>query len=136
MKRKWTFVWCILYLNEWKLFWRQYLLSLQRFFFSHFFPFCLYFFLLHQFEVIRCFVKLLMATSACFFWNATKKRKLEKCFLGPRFGYPNCYTSHPNTLSTSLLIDVGYDCRFILSESYLNFRLEAWSSKKPSFTCF
>ena len=84
---KWSFICafsiCITVpLNKWKQFSRQFPLSLLRLFFS----FCLHFCLLSHFEIIRCIVKSLIATSMYFFsWNKTEK-KLTKYFLGTSLG--------------------------------------------------
>ena len=54
-----------------------------------FFFFSLHFCILSHFEIIRCIVKLLIATLTYFFVEIQlKKRKLEKCFLGARVWAP------------------------------------------------
>ena len=86
-KKKWTFAWSFMYLNEWKHFCRQ-------FFFLLFFSSACIFCLLSYFEISRCFVKSLILHQHIFWWNTTEKRKLEKCFLGTRvFGPKPVYWS-------------------------------------------
>ena len=58
-KKKQTFAWSTTYLNEWK-----------------------------HFEIIRCTVKLLVATPTYFFVEVQLKRKLKMCFFGVRVWAP------------------------------------------------
>ena len=78
-----TMVTC--YLNEWKHFCRQSLLSIRRLLFI----FCL----LSHFNFFNVFL--------C--WIATEKKEVKKPFLGTRDWVPNRYTRLPNGLDTSLL---------------------------------
>ena len=63
------------------------------------FLFCMYFCLLSHLEIIDCYfidMKSLIATSTYFCWYTTRKRKLEKCFLGaevwaPKSIFSMCY---------------------------------------------
>ena len=55
------------------------------------FLFCLHFYLLSHFKIIRCNVKSFTPTSMHFLQfiaTSTEKRKLEKCFLGARVWAP------------------------------------------------
>ena len=89
------------HLNEWKHFCRQFLLPLQRFFVSFIFLFSEHFCLLSHFEIIKCIVKLLIAT---FVEIKLKKENWKSVFLAPDFELPNRYTGLPNDLDTSLWI--------------------------------
>ena len=86
-KKKRTFAWSIMYLNEWKQFRRQFLLSLQRFFPFVVFLFCLQFCLLSHFELDALW-NYWWLHQYIFWWNTTEKRKLEKCFLAATFLAP------------------------------------------------
>ena len=73
------------YLNEWKHFCRQCLLSVRCLIFI----FCL----LSHFDFFNVFL--------C--WIATEKKEVKKPFLGTRVWAPNWYTGLPNDLDTSVL---------------------------------
>ena len=70
-----------MYLIEWKHFFRQFLFSVGRFFFFLFFPSVCSFVFLSHLEIIRCFVKSLIATSTYFFMKCNWKKET---FLGAR----------------------------------------------------
>ena len=78
-KKKQTFAWSITYLNEWKHFCREFLLSLQ--YLAFVFLFFLHFCLLSHFKIanyMHCEI-----IDGYFCWNTTEKRKLRE------FGCPN-----------------------------------------------
>ena len=71
------------------------------------FLFCLHFCILNPFEIIRCIVKSLIATSTFFFIEIQlKKENLKSIFWALKFGRPNRYTGLPNGLNTSLMHNV------------------------------
>ena len=89
-KKKWTYEWTIAYWNKWKHFHRQFLLSLQHLVF----PFCLHFCLLSHCKIIRCIVKLLIATEHILCWNTTtQKGKLKNGLLGVQTSIPVSQTT-------------------------------------------
>ena len=96
-------------LNEWEHFRWQFLLSLWPLclIVLHF---CLHFCILSHFEIIRCIMKSLIATSKFFFFFffflveiKLKKENLKSDFWAPEFGRSNRYTGLPNGLNTSLV---------------------------------
>ena len=114
-KKKRTFAWSIMYLNEWRHFRKQFLLSLRPlflsfFFFSLFFAlFSLHFCLLNYFEIITRTVKSLIATSTYFLLKYSLKTKTWKVL----FGCPTRYTGFPNRLNTSLHNQLFYLLTFL-----------------------
>ena len=101
-KKKRTFSWSITYLSKWKLFRRQFLLSLRRLFVSLFFLVYQHFCLLRHLEIMRCIMKSLIATSTYFLLKYNRKQNLKSVVCAPDFGRPNRYTGLPNGLDTSL----------------------------------
>ena len=89
-KKNWILAWSIKLSNEWKLFLWHFLLSLWPLFLVAFLFFCIFFIISHL-KIIRCIVKLSIATSTYFLLNTIEKNRIEKCFFGV-----------PNDLNTSL----------------------------------
>ena len=101
-----TMVTC--YLNEWKHFCRQSLLSIWCLLFI----FCL----LSHFDFFNMFL--------C--WIATERRKLKNLFWLPEFGHPNWYTRLPNGLDTTLHTNTLYvplEHQFCLTSASSNLQL-------------
>ena len=82
------------WINEWKHFRWQILLSLQPICLIVFL-FCLHFCILSHFEIIRCIAKSLIATSTYFLLEYNWKKKTWKVFLGARVWEPKLVYRSP-----------------------------------------
>ena len=104
IKKKKVNICVIYYVFNWtRNFRRQFLLLLRPLFVTLFLS-CLHFCLLRHFEIIRCFVKSLIATSTYFLLIYNRKTKTWKVFFwATEFGCPSRYTGLPNGLDTSLI---------------------------------
>ena len=67
--------------------------------------FCLHFCILSHFEIIKCSVKTMTATSVYFLLKYNqKKQNLKSAFWEPEFEHANQYTGLPNGLDMSLFL--------------------------------
>ena len=88
---------------------------------------CFLFCLLSHFQIIRCIVKSLIATSMYFLLKYNWKKNLKNVLWVPKFVGLNQYTSLPNGLDTWLLNPTDFhrdNCSFpgnIFSRTWMSF---------------
>ena len=125
----------VTYINEWKHFLSQFLLSLRWQFLLLFQPRCVFFFfcphfcILSHFEIITCIVKLLIATFKIFFcWNTTEKKKTWKVFSGRQsLGAQNDIPVFQTTWIRYCRHLASWGCSYDIASSFFFCPSKVWS---------